>query len=112
MHGNAPPHTNKTTHQFLEREEVNTMQWPAISPVMNPIEYVWAHLKQKMRKIEHCHNADDLFETLSLIWNQVTPEFIFSLTTINVKTLNALSHANGRGGACLVVDALHFLFIH
>ena len=53
IHDNAPQHTNyttKTTHEFLERKGVNTMQWTAISPDMIPIEHVWAHLKQKMRK--------------------------------------------------------------
>ena len=95
------PHTDntaKTTNKFLEREGVNTMLWTTISPDMNPIEHVWAHVKQKMRKREHYHKADDFFETLILVWNQITPEFILSLSTSMRRRLNALRDANGEHG--------------
>ena len=40
MHGNARPHVARLCRQFLYRNNVNVLPWPAMSPDMNPIEYI------------------------------------------------------------------------
>jgi hypothetical protein len=40
QHDNARPHMARITRARLAAANVNTMQWPAMSPDMNPIEHI------------------------------------------------------------------------
>jgi hypothetical protein len=44
MQDNAKPHTTGITRNFLQERGIQVMEWPALSPEVNPIEYVWDEL--------------------------------------------------------------------
>ena len=44
----APCHRSKKTMQWHEKNGTNLLKWPGNSPDMNPIENLWAILKQKI----------------------------------------------------------------
>ncbi|GFU61848.1 transposable element Tcb2 transposase [Trichonephila clavipes] len=49
FHGdNAPCHHTVAAEQLLEREDIERMDWPARSPDLNPIEYVWDFLGRRL----------------------------------------------------------------
>ena len=48
MPDNARPHVAKICQQFLNRNTVNVLPWPAVSPDMNPIEHTWDYLGRKV----------------------------------------------------------------
>ena len=47
MHDNARPHVARICRQFLNRNNVNVLPWPAVSPDMNPIKHIWDYLGKK-----------------------------------------------------------------
>jgi len=41
MDDNARPHSAQLVDDYLEGEDIRRMDWPARSPDLNPIEYIW-----------------------------------------------------------------------
>ena len=64
MHDNARPHVARKCRQFLNRNYVNVLTWPPVSPDMNPIEHVWDYLGRKVRATGNVHNLRDLENAL------------------------------------------------
>ena len=64
MHDNARPHVAMIFRQFLNRNNVNVLPWPAVSPDMNPIEHIWEYLGRKVRARGNVHNLRNLENAL------------------------------------------------
>ncbi|KAA5587389.1 hypothetical protein F3H15_36910 [Pseudomonas aeruginosa] len=49
MQDNARCHTARVTTVYLEEVGIATLDWPALSPDLTPIEHVWNEPKRKVR---------------------------------------------------------------
>ncbi|KAL0147050.1 hypothetical protein M9458_057574, partial [Cirrhinus mrigala] len=59
---NNPKHTSKTTTALLKKLRVKVMDWPCMSPDLNPIEHLWGILKQTVEghKASYIHQLHDV----------------------------------------------------
>lgn len=47
---NDPKHTSQYVCDYFENNGINVLSWPSQSPDMNPIEHLWAYIKEKLKK--------------------------------------------------------------
>ena len=91
MHDNARLHVARICRQFLNRNNVNVLPWPAVSPDMNPIEDIWDYLGRKVRARGNVHNLRDLENALIQEWNNIP----------NVVIRRYVRSMRGRLAACI-----------
>lgn len=63
----APCHTSKLCMEFLKNKRINVLDWPGNSPDCNPIENIWAILKEKVHK-RSPKSKSELISTIKDIW--------------------------------------------
>lgn len=68
---NARPHTARHTHDTLQRHNINTLNWPAHSPDLSPIEHVWDMLGRRIKENHDVNNINELTQALLHEWHQI-----------------------------------------
>ena len=91
MHDNGRPHVARIHRQFLNRNNVNVLPWPAVSPDMNPIEHIWDYLGRKVRARGNENNLRDLENALIKECNNIP----------NVVIRRYVRSMRGRLAACI-----------
>ena len=91
MHDNGKPRVARICRQFLNRNNVNVLPWPAVSPDMSPIENIWDYLGRKARVRGNVYNLRDLENALIQEWNNIP----------NVVIRRQVRSMQGRLAACI-----------
>ena len=73
QHDNARYHTSKQTQEKLHELRVKTLDWPAKSPDINPIEHLWSIIDNRL-KSRRMNSLKELIDGLSAEWLAVTPQ--------------------------------------
>ena len=63
----APCHTSRKMRTFFEESTVEVLDWPGNSPDINPIENLWAIIKQRLLK-EDCSAMAKLISAVIRAW--------------------------------------------
>jgi len=65
MDGNAIPHRARVVTDYLGDESITSLQWPARSPDLNPIEHIWDIICRRVKEgTPPFQTLNDLEQTL------------------------------------------------
>lgn len=94
MHDNARPHTAEHTQDFLIENDIRALDHPPSSPDLNPIELVWAYLKDKVM----CKVYNDLDQVLEKIveeWGKISIKMLNNLIDGHCARVGEIYRLNG-----------------
>ncbi len=71
--------------------------WPANSPDMNPIEHLWTHVKNQLKKYDSPPSGVlELWERVEETWNAIPVEVCQNLIESMPRRLEAVIKAKGK----------------
>lgn len=97
---NAPIHTSKETKTWFFNKNIKVLDWPALSPDLNPMENLWGILTRKIyANGKQYGNINDLKTAIIKEWNDINvgtldnlvdsmPSRIFQLTKAHGQSIN------------------------
>lgn len=92
---NARPHSARHTQETLRQNNIQTLDWPAKSPDLNPIEHLWDELGRRIRDRADVNNVNDLEAALREEWHNIPAQTINKLIGSMRKRCTAVIEANG-----------------
>ena len=70
---NAPCHVSRVVQEYLNENDIFTIEWPAQSPDLNIIENIWLSIKRKLHsETSEVKSEEDLIERFRHAWNEIT----------------------------------------
>ena len=73
MDDNARPHRARIGNEYLQRETIEGMDWPAKSPDLNPIEHAWDILQHRISNRQNQPNSlQELADALVDEWSRIS----------------------------------------
>lgn len=78
QHDNNPKHTSKVAKEWLTNNRIQTLDWPAQSPDLNPIENLFGILKRRVAG-HRFSNKEELFNKLKTEWENLPEDCFYSL---------------------------------
>lgn len=101
MEDGAPVHTAKVCQQFREEHGIKTFpgheeKWPAKSPDLNPIENLWAHLKQRLHSLKkYPTTKESMKKAITKLWKTYDLKFVRNFLRDYPNRLKACMEAKG-----------------
>lgn len=69
---NARPHIAHETMDYLQESGIETLEWPARSPDLSPIEHVWDMIGRNLSRLPRPPaNLDELWHAVRRIWMSI-----------------------------------------
>ena len=93
---NVSCHREKCVRNFLVDRQIATMDWPANSPILNPIENMWQKLKKLLQAKSPLCKEDPII-AIRKCWKEINIDYCQSLITSVLARIKAVIKA--RGGA-------------
>ena len=93
----SPIHKSKAVMDFLAANGIPTLQWPAQSPDLNPIENMWAVLKgRRARQKLTPKTKKDLIDQMTELWSNIETDFRGNLSISIPKRLSEVIKNKGK----------------
>jgi transposase len=96
MNDNARPHTAQIVRQYFQEVIIVTMNWPARSADLNPIEHLWDNMGRSLKTLyPPALSFGDLGNHLTEIWNTIDQNDIRTLISSMGRRCEAVINARG-----------------
>lgn len=83
---NASIHVSNSTKAWLNQKNITVMDWPALSPDLNPIENLWGILTRKVYENGRQYSSvEELKRFIEKCWYEIQPEVL-------QKLVNSMEH--------------------
>ncbi|KAL4500780.1 hypothetical protein ABPG72_020014 [Tetrahymena utriculariae] len=86
---NAGIHRAQIVQDYMEENEIEVLDWPALSPDLSPIENIWSIIKSELWSFKNViKNQDDLFQASKQIFfnsEQITKTIANSYQSIQMR---------------------------
>lgn len=93
---NDPKHTSKKAKTWIANKGIKTMQWPAQSPDLNPIEHLWSHLKKRLSKYSEAPKGyHQLWQRVQDEWSKISVETCQHLIRSMPRRIEAVLKSKG-----------------
>lgn len=80
QHDNAPCHSARATVAWLHEHRVTTIEWPAMSPDLNPIEHLWGIMTRDVYARGKQYSSKEALKTAILkAWSAIRQETLDAL---------------------------------
>ncbi len=91
---NDPKHTSRLVKQWLQMNNVVTLDWPSQSPDINPIEHLWEEVDRRLRTTKYS-NLKDLMAGIEAEWKKIPINRIVKLVDSMPSRCQAVIRALG-----------------
>ena len=96
MHDNARPHRARLVDAYKVRHNINSLQWPSMSPDLNPIEHAWDALQKAVNARQPpVTTLQELEVALHQEWNQMPQRTCRNLVQSMGRRCQAVLEARG-----------------
>lgn len=92
---NDPKHKSRLGTKYFDDNEIELLEWPAQSPDLNPIENLWAIIKEKVA-LKQPKNINELKTEILAEWNGISKELCQKLANSFKKRALAVFRAHGN----------------
>ncbi|KAL1914631.1 uncharacterized protein VTP21DRAFT_8042 [Calcarisporiella thermophila] len=95
---NAPTHVARSTMEWIEENGITLLDWPSMSPDLNPIESIWAKLTHLLENREQKPSSiEELWDAIQELWEKIEPEFcVKAIETMPQRIKDVLEARGGR----------------
>ncbi|GBN02933.1 Transposable element Tc3 transposase [Araneus ventricosus] len=93
----APIHASNATKNYLNSKNVTVLEWPLMSPDLNPIESVLRIMSRKVYENgEQFYSVNALKTAIESVWYNLEPEILQTLIMSMEKRVYNVKLRNGK----------------
>lgn len=92
----APAHNARTTPRLLDQKHIPVLDWPGISPDLNPIEHLWSSMVRSLALERAPRNEEEYWEQIQQAWASIPIDYTRKL--INSMPARVAAVISNKGG--------------
>ena len=77
-----------------QNKGIQLLDWPSMSPDLNPIENLWHFIKNELKKYnDEPKGVNELWDRINLVWNRIPVKLCEDLVNSMPKRINLVKKA-------------------